>query len=251
MTAATTMNGYLGGALKLRQPSKGYRAGVDPVLLAAFVPAKTDQSVLELGCGVGTAMLCLGRRVPGLQLTGLELQADYGALAVENAERNKILARVVIGDLAKLPDVLRQQTFTHVIANPPYFDRVSGTASQDVGREKSIGQRTPLSIWVDVAARRLAPKGFASFIHRAERLPDLLAALNNRLGSIEVLPLQPRTDRQSSLVLVRARKNGRAAFRLHAPVIMHDGVSHVADQESYTPRIRAILRDGASLNTLP
>lgn len=245
---SVTENAYLDGQLILSQPAKGYRAGVDPVFLAASVPAVAGQSVLELGCGVGTAALCLGRRVAGVSLTGVEIQADYAALAQENAVRNGLNFSVEVADITALPDALRQRQFNHVIANPPYFDRAASTAAQDHGREIAMGEDTPLEVWVDVAARRLAPKGYATFIHRAERLPDLLAAMAPRLGSIQVCPLHPRSGRDANLVLVRARKNGRAAFRLHAPILLHKGAAHAGDGESYTSQIRAVLRDGAPLN---
>ena len=63
--SALTEDAFLGGRLRLLQPAQGYRAGVDPVLLAASVPAMLGQRVLELGCGVGAALLCLGRRGTG------------------------------------------------------------------------------------------------------------------------------------------------------------------------------------------
>lgn len=243
----TSENAYLGGRLTIRQPAKGYRAGVDPVLLAASVPARTGESVLELGCGVGTAALCLAARVPNLALTGVELQPTYAALARENASSNALPLDVVEADLAALPSDLRQRQFTHVIANPPYFDRNAGSRASDTGREIAMGEDLPLATWVEIAARRLAPKGTATFIHRAERLPDLLAAMGRHLGALECLPLQPRIDRVAKLILLRGRKNGRAAFRLHAPVVMHEGRKHERDEESYTPHIRAVLRDGAAL----
>ena len=247
MSGETTTNAYLDGRLSIRQPARGYRAGVDPVLLAASVPARAGQNVLELGCGVGTASLCLGHRVPGLRLVGVELQPDYAMLAADNAGANGQDMEVVEGDLADLPPALKQQRFDHVIANPPYFDRTASTAAQDAGREVAMGEATSLETWIDVAARRLAPKGYASFIHRAERLPDILSAMRGRLGSIEVLPLQPREGKVAGLILVRARKGGRADFRLHAPVVMHLGGRHERDEESYTPQIRAVLREGAAL----
>ena len=80
-----TENAFLGGRLRIRQPRRGYRAGVDPVILAASVPLRSGQSVLELGCGVGVASFCLAARVPDAVLTGIELQPDYAALARENA----------------------------------------------------------------------------------------------------------------------------------------------------------------------
>ena len=80
-----TDDAFLSGRLQLLQPRKGYRAATDPVLLAACVPAKAGQSVLDLGCGAGTASLCLAIRVPGLRHAGLELQPDYADLARQNA----------------------------------------------------------------------------------------------------------------------------------------------------------------------
>ncbi|WP_243614510.1 tRNA1(Val) (adenine(37)-N6)-methyltransferase [Shimia aestuarii] len=240
-------NAYLGGRLTIRQPAQGYRAGVDPVLLAAATEAQAGDRVLELGCGVGTAALCLAARVPGLAVTGVELQADYAALARENAAANGLPLEVIDADIAALPETLRQQQFSQVIANPPYFDRNAGSRAADAGRETAMGEALPLETWVDIAARRLAPKGIATFIHRAERLPDLLCAMRGRLGSLECIPLQPRARREAKLILLRGRKNGRAAFRIHAPVVMHEGTTHEKDGDDYTPEISAVLRDGAAL----
>ena len=50
---------FLGGKLRVKQPKKGYRAGIDPVLLAASVNAHIGDNILDLGCGVGVASLCL------------------------------------------------------------------------------------------------------------------------------------------------------------------------------------------------
>ncbi len=238
---------FLGGRLRLYQPRIGYRAGVDAVLLAASVDAHPDQSVLELGCGAGAAILCLGARVPGLQLTGLEVQDRYAALARRNALENDIALNVVTGDLAVMPDQIAQHRFDHVIANPPYFDRNASKAALDPGREAALGEVTPLALWLRVASRRTAPGGYVHMIHRAERLPDLLAHAATHLGSIEVLPLAPRTGRPATLVLICGRKGGRAAFRLHAPWVLHAGDTHDGDRENYTERTAQILRHGAAL----
>ncbi len=74
-----------------------------------------------------------------------------------------------------------------------------------------MGEALPLTHG-DIAARRLAPKGIATFIHRAERLPDLLGAMRSRLGSLECLPLQPRTGREAKLILLRGRKTDAPPF---------------------------------------
>ena len=91
---------FLGGRLTVAQPKTGYRAGVDPVLLAASVPAGRGESVLELGCGVGVASLCLAARVPGLKITGVEIQPDAAILAAQNAQHNGCKLTVITGDIA-------------------------------------------------------------------------------------------------------------------------------------------------------
>ncbi len=238
---------FLGGRLRLLQPLHGYRAGIDPVLLAAAVPAKVGEAVLELGLGVGTASLCLAARVPGLTLAGLERQPAYAALARENAGQNGIALEVTEGDLAAMPDALKARHFDQVLMNPPYFDRAGGSPSADPGRETALAAALPLATWVEAAARRLRPGGTLTAIQRAERLPDLLAACQTRFGGIEVKPVAPREGRAAGLVLIRARKGGRAAFRLHPALVLHEGARHERDGESYRPDVRAILRHGGAL----
>lgn len=242
-----TLDAFLNGRVKATQPRKGYRAGVDPVLLAAAVPARPGQTVLELGCGVGVASMCLAARVPELKIAGLERQQFYAELARRNARENQTPLKVFNGDLSRMPAELRQMSFDHVLANPPYFRRDKSVAADNEGREIALGEDTPLTEWVKAAAKRLAPKGYASFIHRAERLPELLAAFEGRLGSVQVLPLSPRNGREARLVLVRARKDGRAPFRLHAPLVMHEGDAHLSDAEDYTEIFQRCLKDGEAL----
>ncbi len=234
--------------MQLWQPAKGYRAGVDPVLLAAAVPARAGEAVLELGCGAGQALLCLAARVPDLHLAGIELQPPYAELARRNAVENGQAIEVFEADLSALPQVLKQRQFQHVIANPPYYKPGAHSLARDAGRQVALGEGTPLADWITTAARRLAPKGYLHMIQRADRLPDMLAACSGCLGSMEVLPLAPRADRAAELVILRARKGGRADFRLFAPLILHEGAKHERDGDSYRPQIRAVLRDGAALS---
>lgn len=242
-----TCNDFLNGRVRLWQPRSGYRAGVDPVLLAAAVPATRGHTVLELGCGAGAAVLCLLARVPGMQGVGVELQAPYADLARRNAVENGAQLEVIEADLNALPAGLKQRQFDHVIANPPYYRAGAHSPAADKGRSVALGEETPLADWFDVTAKRLAPRGYLHMIQKADRLPDMLAGCAGRLGSVEVLPLAARTGRAAELVVLRARKGGRAAFRLHAPLILHAGDRHEKDGESYTRQVSAVLRDGAAI----
>jgi tRNA1(Val) A37 N6-methylase TrmN6 len=245
--ADLTDDAFLDGRLRLWQPAKGYRAAADPVLLAAAAPAAPGARVLDLGCGAGTAGLCLAARVPGIALAGLERQAAYADLARRNAARNGVPAEVATGDVAHMPAALRRP-FDIVLLNPPYLAPGDGTPAADPGREAALREDTPLSVWLDAAGRRLAPGGWLVLIQAAERLPDVLAALPRTVGSVTVLPTQSRPGRPARRVILRARKGGRAPFVLLPPLILHDAPAHDGDRDSYTPAARAVLRDGAALS---
>ncbi|GMG82083.1 methyltransferase [Paralimibaculum aggregatum] len=244
--AALTEDHFLGGRVRLLQPKAGYRAATDPVLLAAAVPAEPGERVLDLGCGAGAATLCLAARVPGLVLAGLELQPAYLALAARNAALNGVAVALHEGDVAAPPAALRAQSFDHAIMNPP-FHAPADLASPVEGRDIAHRIRTDLAAWIGCALARLRPRGRLTLIQRAERLPEILAAIGDRAGGIVVRPLAARVGRDAKRVLLTARKGSRGPFRLAAPLILHAGTAHLADREDFTAEARAILRDAAPL----
>src|SRR6202790_4646948 len=90
--AEFTEDAFLGGQLRLRQPKSGHRAGHDAVLLAAATPARSGDRVVDLGAGVGAAGLALARRVTGIRLALVEIDAALADLARGNARSNAIVA---------------------------------------------------------------------------------------------------------------------------------------------------------------
>lgn len=242
-----TRDDFLGGRVILLQPARGYRAGIDPVLLAAAAPARRGQSVLDLGCGAGAATLCLAARVPGLSLWGLEPDPGSAELARRNAEINSVAVEILQGRVQDMPAALKGSSFDHVMANPPYFAAGSHRPSSDAGRAAARSESAPLAAWIDAAARRLAPGGLLTAIQRADRLPDILAACDGRFGSFLIKPVAPRAARQARLVILQARKGGRAAARLLAPLVLHSGDRHLLDGDDYSDEARAILRSGECL----
>jgi tRNA1(Val) A37 N6-methylase TrmN6 len=246
--ADTTCDAFLGGRVKILQPRLGYRAATDPVFLAAACPARAGQTVLELGCGVGVASLCLSARVPDLRLVGVERQPGYAALARRNAADAGADFTVVTADLAHLPPDLRQQAFDHVLANPPYFAPGDGTRAQDAGREAANREDTPLALWIATARARLKPQGWLTLVHTAERLPACLAGLQNGFGAIVVLPIQSRPGRNASRIIIRARKAARSPFRLLPPFLVHEEAVHPGDLPDFSAQAQAILRHGGPLS---
>lgn len=238
--ADLTADEFIGGRVTLLQPRAGYRAGTDPVFLAAAVAARPDDRVLDVGCGAGAAAACLTARVDGLEVHGLEMQADYAELA----RRNLPGATVWEGDLFAPPASLKDVVFDWVMTNPPFFDP-AGLRSPDTGRDRARREDNDAAAWVAACLKRVRSGGRIAVIHQAEKAPSVLAGLAGA-GDIVVLPLQSRAGREAKRVIVTAKKGAKGPFRLLAPLTIHKGERHERDAEDFSEVARAILRDGAA-----
>ncbi len=245
---ATSMDAFLDGRIRALQPVSGFRASPDSVFLAAAVPARSGESVLDLGCGTGVAGLCLGWRVRGLEIFGLEVQPAYAALARENARLNAISISVTTGDVGAMPAELVARSFDHVISNPPYFEAGTASSPADAGKDIAVNEGVNLADWLSCGARRLKPGGYMTVVHRAARLSGVLAALGGFAGDIRVLPIASREGRPANRVLVRARKGAKSPDRLLPPLTVHQGRVHVEGTESHSAEASRILREGCEIN---
>jgi tRNA1(Val) A37 N6-methylase TrmN6 len=244
---ATSDDALLGGRVRLRQPREGYRVAIDPVLLAAAVPASDGDRVLDIGSGVGAASLCLAARV-GCRIVGLERDRALAALARDNLARNDFAARleVIEGDLLQPPAALVPGSFVQVMANPPYLEAARASPSPHAGKTSaSVESEAALADWIGFGLTMLRDKGGLTLIHRADRLGDILAALAGRAGGITVFPLWPGEGKPAKRILVQAQKGSAAPLTLAAGLVLHR-----ADGRN-TEAAEAILRHGAPLPLVP
>jgi len=233
----------LEGRVLLRQPEEGYRAAIDPVMLAAAVTAAEGETVLDLGSGVGAASLCLASRVPGCRIFGLEMQPALVALAKQNIEINGFSGRVetMIGTLQSPPPRLAPGSFHHVMTNPPY-NAPEGTPSPTTGKDAANRENeVDLAAWMRFAVNMLRPKGVLTLVFRADRLDSLLAALHGKIGEITVTPLWPKRGRPAKRVLVRGRKGIGSPLTLAPGLVLHE------EDGRYTALADDILRRGGGL----
>ena len=245
---AVTEDAFLGDRLIVRQPLKGYRAGIDAVLLAAIV-SDVRGHILDIGAGVGTVGLCAAMRLPSANVVLVEREAELVGLARDNIAANGLSARVtaVQADIGlplstEAASILKPDSFAHVLANPPFYDEGRSTAS-DVAI-KAASHAMPedgLEIWARFMARMAKPGGRATMIHKAEALPRILSAFENRFGGIVILPMHPRQGEVAIRVIVQGIKGSRAPLVLKPGLILH------GEGQAFRPEINVILRNGAAL----
>lgn len=230
----------LGGRVRYLQPRSGHRSGIEPVLLAAGVPARAGERVIEAGCGAGAGLLCLAARVPGLAGLGVERDEATAGLARHNLAANGMAGiGITTGDILRLGI---GAGFHHGFANPPWHE-ADGTASPDEAREAARrGREGLVHAWVAALAALLRPRGTLTLVLPSGRFAECCAAFAEAgVGAVALLPLWPRAGRPARLVLVQGRRGARGPARVLPGLVLHGAGS------LYTAEAEAILREGAAL----
>lgn len=224
---------FLGGRLLFHQ--SGYKATNDAVFVAAAVPAKAGQCVLDVGCGTGAVGLCIAARVPEIKLIGMDNDLEMLAYAQENSQINRIDAQWLNGNIQN-GRVLKGAQFDHVVTNPPYFSHLPPRKTY----AQTAHTNVPLPVWLDFCIKRLRPKGILTLIHRTENVPEIIACLQGRLGRLTVFPLWTKPGEPAKRCLVQGVLGSKQPFVLSPGLVLHDS-------KGFTPAAEKIMRDGAFL----
>ncbi len=228
----------LGGRVHYRQPDTGYRTGIEPVLLAASIPARAGERVLEGGTGAGAGLLCLLARVPGVEGLAVEIDPALANMARANAAANEMAIEVVTGDLC----AIRLDAADHAFANPPWHDPAS-TPSPDP--QRALARRTApglLEAWVQALTAPLRHRGTLTLLVPAAQFGRAATAMRAaRLGALTLQPFWPKPAIQAKLLILQGIKGGRGADRVMPGLVLHEA------DGSFTPAAEAILRHGAAL----
>lgn len=238
-----TLDNFLGGRIKLIQPSEGYRAGIDPIFLAATLHPKPQEKILDIGAGVGTASIALAVRCPDAKIFGLEVQPDLVNLAFTNIQTNQLQGRIemIKGDLLSPPGSLKFHSFDQIMTNPPYYEYNRTQSSPIPGKAQANTETVDLGKWIKFSLKLLKPKGIFTMIHRVERLSEILHHFGEQVGDVTVYPLWPGPSKLAHRVIVQGRKNVRGELRLSQGMTLHGGA------EKYTPEAEAILRHAKAI----
>lgn len=237
--AALTHDTLLRGGVRFTQPADGYRAAIDPVLLAAIVPADFVGRIADLGCGAGAVALCVAARVRGARIVGVERDPSLAELAAVNASANGFADRVEIVTADMRSAAIARESCDFALSNPPYLDAPRADPSPHPRRRAAtVEGEASLGDWIAALLAAVRPRGTVALIQRADRLDDILAALSGSAGEIVVFPLWPRAGEAARRVIVRARKAVATPLRLASGLVLHEG-------QGFTPAAQAVLDGGA------
>lgn len=221
-----THDAFFAEQLTIAQPKTGHRIGTDAVLLAQSCPEKR-QRIADLGAGAGlvglrAAQLCLGARV-----TLFEKDETVAALAARNCLAFDPSGRVSVETVDVLSPLFAAQgshvagVFDCVLTNPPFDEAEKVRVSPDANRAAAHVLSGTLDDWIRATLRLLKGRGILVLIHRADRLADILAALDRRFGDVRVCFVHATAESSARRVIIRAVKGSKAPLTVVAPLVLH------------------------------
>lgn len=227
--------------MRYAQPVAGFRTGIEPVLLAACVPAAAGDIVVEAGTGAGAGLLCLMARVPGIAGWGIERDAAMATLARQNFIANDFGAVIETADITSWRS---ERPYGHAFANPPWH--IGGTPSAEPGREAAKQARPGLlHDWAASLARGLVRRGTLSLIVPAAAAAEAIDALGAaHCREVTLIPLWPHAGEPAKLLILRGVREGRGGTTIHPGLVLHTA------QGGYTPDAERILRGGGSCGAI-
>ncbi|WEZ84218.1 tRNA1(Val) (adenine(37)-N6)-methyltransferase [Rhizobium sp. 32-5/1] len=232
-----TIDSFHRGRFRLVQPlGQGHRSGMDAMLLASLVAAERPCRVADLGAGAGAAGMAVASRLEDAEVMLVErssLMAEFARRSIALAENQPLAARVSVLEAdvaltgrARVAAGLADNSFDHVIMNPPFNDGSDRKTPDALKAEAHAMVEGLFETWIRTAGAILRPGGQMSLIARPQSIADIIAACGRRFGGIEITPLHPRPGENAVRILVTAIKQSRARLILRAPLIMHETESH-------------------------
>lgn len=228
--------------ITLQQPDDGFKVTTDTVMAAAACPAKSGQTVLDAGCGVGGISFCIAHRIENLTIKAIDKEQVYIDCARENLKLNS--STNIDFECISLTDFKQESGFDHVVTNPPFFEHNAHLAASSEIRAGALGyveEDMDLERWIKNCTRLLKSKGVLTIIHMAEELDDLLKVIKGPFGAIEIIPLWPKEGREAKRVIVRAVKDRKTGLRLLSGLVLHQ------EDGSYTAEADEILKNAKDL----
>ena len=230
-------NGY-----RILQAGKGFRFGMDAVLLAAFTRVKPGERVLDMGTGSGIIPVLLAARHENLHITGLEIQPYAADMAARSVAGNGLQDRIAIteGDIREAATIFGAASFDVVVSNPPYMTCRHGLVNPD--KAAAAARHEILCTFRELAeqtARVLTGTGRFYLIHRPFRLAEILDVLREvHLEPKKMRLVFPFADREPNLVLLEACRGGRPRMQIEKPLIIYE------KQGVYTEELQRIYAGG-------
>jgi tRNA1Val (adenine37-N6)-methyltransferase len=213
--------------IKIFQNDECLKYSLDSILLAEFVNVKlTTKNILEIGCGNCPILLILSMRT-NAKLFGIEIQKEVFKLAKKSVNINKKQNQIELinGDVKDYYKKSESDVYDIIVSNPPY-NKINEYSLLNQSDKKTNARHEKLLKFeelVKISKKLLKNNASLVFIHKSERLTEIIKVLNDNNFSIKRLQfIFPKKNTNSNLVLIDATKNGKDTVKIMPPIILEN-----------------------------
>ncbi len=233
------------GNLKIIQKNKGFKFGVDAVLLADFAACKKGSKIAELCSGSGIVSVLAAHHYENVKIDAVELLPKYADMAERTVTMNSLECEIKVhcADLKDAPSFLQCGSYDYVLCNPPYKKIDAGENCPDADKAAARSEiYTNLDEVVKASSLLLKETGRLCLVHRPHRLNDIILTLNKYRFSLKRLcTVSSYFGQAPVLILCEAYKNGKSDLVIEPPIVLYD-------KDGETARTREIYRRGTDEN---
>ena len=221
--------------LKIVQNNEYFNFSLESILIPRFCILKKEMKIIDFCTGNAPIPLILSTLTDS-EIIGVEVQKEIYALATESVKINGLEERISIlnEDVKKLPDLFETDTFDLITCNPPYF-KVNESSNLNDNYIKTVARHEVMLTLNDIFAvsrKLLKNNGSVVMVHRTDRLSEILTLMtNNNLQPKRIRFIYPKEGKESNLVLIDAKKNGKIGVKVLPPLYCHN------DDGSYTSEV--------------
>lgn len=221
--------------LKIVQNNEYFNFSLESILIPRFCILKKKMKIIDFCTGNAPIPLVLSTLTDS-KIIGVEVQKKIYALATESVKINGLEERISIlnEDVKKLPDLFETDTFDLITCNPPYF-KVNESSNLNDNYIKTVARHEVMLTLNDIFAvsrKLLKNNGSVVMVHRTDRLSEILTLMtNNNLQPKRIRFIYPKEGKESNLVLIDAKKNGKIGVKVLPPLYCHN------DDGSYTSEV--------------
>jgi tRNA1(Val) A37 N6-methylase TrmN6 len=222
--------------LKIIQRKDLFRFSLDSLLLADFVKVNLrTKKILDFGTGLGPIPLYLSLKTKK-PIIGIDIQEDAVELAKKSVALNHLEHQITIykRDILEAYKDFETNIFDIITINPPFFkyhhkEFLNELDSFTIARHE---------VYIDLegiiisAKKMITSGGSLNFIHRANRLEEIILLLNKHGFVIKRIKfVYTKISKDAMMVLIDARANGNTGdLKIEKPLVISDEDNNYTDE---------------------
>lgn len=222
--------------LKIVQRKDLFRFSLDSLLLADFVNINLrTKKIIDFGTGSAPIPLYLSLKTDK-PIIGIDIQDVVVELAIKSIKLNHLEHQITVykRDVLDAYQDFETNSFDIITMNPPFFKYHNEDFLNDIDALTIARHEVLIDLeGIIISAKKMITNGGSfNFIHRANRLEEIMLLLNKHGFKVKRMKfVYTTTTKDAMMVLIDARANGNTGdLKVEKPLVIYDENNEYTDE---------------------